>query len=469
MAADPSLDLVAAAEALARGEVTSEALTTAACDRLESAGRALNAVIEVRRDAALETARACDRDRAAGRVRGPLHGVPLAHKDLFYRAGSRSTYGSDIRADHVPTITATVLDRLDRAGAVDVATLALSEFAFSPTGFNRAHGHGRNPWNAQHVSGGSSSGSAIAAAGRMVFGALGTDTGGSIRHPAAACGVVGLKPTWGRVSRYGVGPLSVTLDCVGPIARTARDCARLLSVIAGPDPRDPVCTARAVPDYASALTGRLDGVRIGVPRAWHEAPTDPRVAQKLAESLAVLRARGAELVDRPAPDIEAANALAQTVMSVEAAAVHRPWLATRREDYAEVVRSRIEPGLFIPSVTYVDALRLRRRVLDAYLAAAFDGVDLLHVPAFAIPVPTIEETTQDEPDAIAARLGALTRFTRSINYLGLPAVGVPAGFDEAGLPIAFQLVARPFDEAGLLRGADAYQRDTDWHLRAPDI
>ncbi|MFN3143973.1 MAG: amidase [Paracoccaceae bacterium] len=469
MTADLSLDLIAAADALARGDVTSEALTAAACDRLEGTGRSLNAVVEVRREAALETARARDVDRAAGRLSGPLHGVPLAHKDLFYRAGQRSTFGSPIRADHVPDVTATALTRLDAAGAVDIGALALSEFAFSPTGFNRSLGHALNPWNPAHVAGGSSSGSAIATAARMVFGALGTDTGGSIRHPAAACGVVGLKPTWGRVSRFGAGPLSVTLDCVGPLARTARDCARLLTVIAGADAADPTCSARAVPDHAAALTGDLRGLRVGVPRHWHEPPTDPAIALLLADSLLVLRDRGAVLVEVPAPDLEPANALAQAVMSVEAAAVHRGWLATRRDDYAEVVRSRIEPGFFIPSVTYQDALRLRRRVLDTYLATAFEGVELLHLPAFAIPVPTIAETTEAAPEAIGARLGALTRFTRSLNYLGLPAISVPAGFDAAGLPVAFQLAGRPFDEAGLLRAADAYQRDTDWHARMPDV
>lgn len=465
MTVELSLTLTEAAAALARGEVTSEALTAAACDRLETAGSALNAVIEIRRATALETARACDRDRAAGRSRGPLHGVPLAHKDLFYRAGLRSTYGSPIRRDFVPDTTATALARLDAAGAVDVGALALSEFAFSPTGYNRTWGHGRNPWNPAHVSGGSSSGSAIATAGRMVFGALGTDTGGSIRHPAAACGVVGLKPTWGRVSRHGAGPLSVTLDCVGPLARTARDCARLLGVIAGADPADPTCAARPVPDYGAALTGRLDGLRIGVVRAWHAAPTDPAVARLLEESLTVLRGRGAELVDRPAPDLEPANALGQTVMAVEAAAVHRPWLTARRDDYAEVVRSRIEPGLFVPAVRYLDALRLRRRVLEGWIETAFAGADLVHLPMFAIPVPTIAETTEDDPAAIGARLGALTHATRGLNFLGLPAISVPAGFTANGLPCAFQLVARPFAEALLLRAADAYQRDTGWHRR----
>ena len=460
-----ALTLTEAASALARGEITSEALTERACAALDGPGRALNAVIRLDREAALEAARAADRDRAAGRERGPLHGVPLAHKDLFYRAGRPSTYGSPIRKDFVPDRTATVLSRLDAAGALDIAALALSEFAFSPTGFNRTWGHARNPWNPAHVAGGSSSGSAIAVAGDMVPGALGTDTGGSIRHPAAACGVTGLKPTLGRVSRHGVGPLSASLDCVGPIAQNAADCALLLDVIAGPDPADPTCARRPGAGHVAALTGRLDGLRIAVPRRYYRDPVVPEVTARLDESLAVLRGRGATVIDSDAPDMDLVNTLGQVVMAVEAAALHRPWLASRRDDYAEVVRSRIEPGLFVPALRYQDALRLRRRVLEGWIETVLAGADLVHLPMFAIPVPTIAETTEDDPAAIGSRLAALTHATRGINFLGLPAISVPAGFTADGLPCAFQLVARPFAEALLLRAADAYQRDTDWHRR----
>ncbi|PZX37227.1 aspartyl-tRNA(Asn)/glutamyl-tRNA(Gln) amidotransferase subunit A [Roseinatronobacter thiooxidans] len=463
------LTLVEAADALARGEITSEALTAASLDRLEHAGKSLNAVIALDRDSAMMQARDRDAMRAKGAPCGKLHGVPLAHKDLFYRAGRVSTYGSPIRSDHVPDVTATALARLDSAGALDIATLSLSEFAFSPTGFNQTTGHGRNPWSVEHIAGGSSSGSAIATAARMVFGALGTDTGGSIRHPAAACGVVGLKPTLGRVSRFGVGPLSVSLDCVGPVARTARDCARLLSVIAGSDPQDPATSAVAVPDFERALSGDLAGLRIAVPRAFHDAPVTAEVAGLLEASIAVLRERGAQIVDCPAPDLDVANALGQAVMAVEAAAVHRPWLATRRDDYAEVVRSRIEPGFFLPAVEYHDALRARRKVLQDYMDVVFANADLVHLPMFAQEVPTIARTIDGEPGEISATLAALTRFTRSLNFLGLPAISIPAGFTRNGLPAGFQLAARPFHEATLLRAADAYQRDTDWHRKTPPL
>lgn len=463
------LTLIEAADALARGEVTSEALTRRALDRLARTGAELNAVIALQAETALEAARACDLERKRGDLRGPLHGVPLAHKDLFYREGRCSTYGSPIRADYVPDTTATVLVRLDAAGALDIATLALSEFAFSPTGFNRTYGSARNPWNPAHVAGGSSSGSAIATGARMVFGALGTDTGGSIRHPAAACGVTGLKPTLGRVSRHGVGPLSASLDSVGPIAQTAADCARLLQIIAGADRADAAASRVAVPRFDAALTGRLDGLRIAVPRGFHDAPVTDEIAAMLDASLEVLRGRGATVIDCATPNLDLPRMLCQAVMAVEAAAVHRPWLARRRDDYAEVVRSRIEPGLFLSSVRYLDALRLRRRVLEEFMATVFDGADIVHLPMFAIPVPTVEETIADTPEAIGARLSAMTRFTSSINYLGLPAMSVPAGFCANGLPVAFQLVGKPFAEASLLRAADAYQRDTDWHRRVPAL
>jgi aspartyl-tRNA(Asn)/glutamyl-tRNA(Gln) amidotransferase subunit A len=459
--------LIEAARAVERGEVTSEALTRECLDRLESRGRDLNAVITLDREAALETARARDVERAAGRSRGPLHGVPLAHKDLFYRKGRRSTYGSPIRDSFVPDETATVLSRLDAAGAVDLGTLSLSEFAFSPTGYNRHFGHARNPWNDDHVPGGSSSGSAIAVADRMVFAALGTDTGGSIRHPAAACGVTGLKPTVTRVSRHGAGPLSHSLDCIGPIARSAADCARLVSVIAGRDGRDPTSSTLPVPDHEGALDGSLAGLRIAVPHSYYRDGLDREVERLVDDSIEVLKERGAAIVATATPDMDLVNTLGQVVMAVEAAAIHRPWLRDRREDYAEVVRSRIEPGLFISSTRYVEALSLRRAVLCEFLETAFAGADLVHLPALTVPVPTIAETTGPDGAHASRTLAALTHCTRGINYLGLPAVSIPAGFTSNGLPCAFQLVGRPFAEAMLLRAADAYQRDTQWHRTAP--
>jgi aspartyl-tRNA(Asn)/glutamyl-tRNA(Gln) amidotransferase subunit A len=460
-------DLVGVADAIRDGEASAEQVTRQCLDRLEQRGRELNAVVRLDAQAALQAARAADLARARGAVLGLLHGVPLAHKDLFYRAGRPCAGGSRIRAAFVPDETASVLLRLDRAGALDLGTLNLAEFALSPTGYNEHFGHGRNPWAPAHVSGGSSSGSGIAVAGRMVFGSLGTDTGGSIRHPAAMCGITGLKPTLRRVSGAGVMPLSWSLDCVGPLAQSARDCARLLGVIAGADARDGNAAGVPVPDYEAGLDTPIRGLRIAVPRGYYDAALDPEVQAALAESLRVLRGLGAIVVETQVPDMATLNAMMQVVMACEAATIHRGWLAERPQDYSDQVRTRIEAGLYYPATRYIEALSLRARLTEDYLRSALGDCDVIHLPAIAVPVPTIAATTQGLPADVAAAIGALTHCTRAINYLGLPALSVPAGFSAGGLPVAFQLVGRPFDEATVLRAGHAFQQATDWHRRIP--
>ena len=393
--------------------------------------------------------------------------MPLAHKDLFYRKGKVVACGSKIRRDFVPDTTATVLERLDAAGSIDLGSLHMAEFAFSPSGYNEHYGHCRNPWNPAHVPGGSSSGSAAAVAARIVYGSLGSDTGGSLRHPAAMCGVTGLKPTLTRVSRAGVMPLSHSLDCVGPLARTARDCARLMEVIAGADAEDATSSAQPVPRYEAALDGNVRGLKIGVARDYYYDVVTLEVDRRLEESLAAFRSMGATVTQVDVPDIHLINTLMHVLMAVEAATVHRKWLATRRDEYSDQVRSRIEPGLFYPATRYLEALSLRASIVKEFVATAMKDVDVLHLPAIPIPVPTIDETTRGAPADVARTIGVLGHATRGINYLGLPAISVPAGFDGKGLPVGFQLVGRPFTEAALLRAADAYQRVTDWHKRKP--
>jgi aspartyl-tRNA(Asn)/glutamyl-tRNA(Gln) amidotransferase subunit A len=464
-----SLSLVEAADAVRNGDVTAVALTEAAVDRLKTLGVKFNCTITIDAQRALESAEHLDQTRRLNGRCGPLHGVPMAHKDLFYRSGRRVTMGSPIHKDTVASSTATVLQRLDHAGAIDLGSLHLSEFAYSPTGYNKHFGHARNPWNLDHVPGGSSSGPGAAVAGRLVYGSMATDSGGSIRHPAAMCGVVGLKPTQGRVSRAGVGPLSFSLDCIGPMARTARDCARLLSIVAGEDEADPTASDQPVGRYEDELSGDLRGLTIAVPRAYYYDHVTDEIRAILDKSLSVLRERGASIIETGVPDMSVINGLAQAVMAVEAATVHQEWLRTRRDDYADIVRSRIEPGLLIPATQYCAALSLRARITREYLKTAFGGADVVHLPAISIPVPTISETTTDDPGKVAQRLGALTHCTRGINYLGLPAISVPAGFSSNGLPCAFQVIGKPFAEQNLLNVADAYQRATDWHRQAPAI
>ncbi|MBM3357413.1 MAG: amidase [Betaproteobacteria bacterium] len=463
------LTLEEAARAIARGDVSSEQVTALSLERLRRLGPLLNCVANVADDSVLDVARTLDRERARGKLRGRLHGVPLAHKDLFYRKGRRVACGSKIRRDFVANTTATVLERLDAAGALDLGTLHMSEFAFSPTGYNHHYGHGLNPWDLTRVPGGSSSGSAAAVAARLVYGSLGTDSGGSLRHPAAMCGLTGLKPTQTRVSRAGVMPLSHSLDCVGPLARTARDCAWLLQAIAGPDHADPTAAGFSVPDFDAGLTGDVTGLRIAVPTNYYYDHATEDVRRLLDATLDVYRQLGAKVSPVRVPDVNLFNTLAQVIMGVEAATIHQRWLATRRNEYSDIVRARIEVGLMYPATRYCEALALRGKLTEAFISATLGECDVLHLPAVSIPVPTIEETTNGDPAHIARTLGALTHCTRGINYLGLPAVTLPCGFTANRMPCGFQLVGRPFAEGLLLRVADAYQRAIDWHRRAPAL
>lgn len=450
-----ALDLCAQADAIAVGDITSVAATTVALDRLDTIGRRLNALVRLDRDRAMQAAHDADRLRTSGATLQPLHGVPLAHKDLFYRAGDISAGGSKIRADFRPDHTATVIERLDAAGAIDLGRLHLAEFAMSPTGYNEHCGHALNPWNGAYVPGGSSSGSAVAVAARLVTGSLGTDTGGSLRHPGAMCGLVGLKPTWGLVPTTGVMPLSASLDCVGPLTTTARDAARLLSIIAGRD-------------YESCFDRPVAGMTIAVPSGYYREMLDPVIAVRLEKAAAELHKLGILTIETMPPDMAVINAMMHLLMSVEAATIHRRWLIERPQDYADQVRARIEPGLFYAATRYVEALSLRATLTQQWIAACMGDADLAMLPAIAIPVPTIAATTQGEPAEVARVIGQLTHCTRGINYLGLPAASVPCGFDGGNMPVGFQLVGRPFAEATILRVADAYQRVTDWHRCLPD-
>jgi len=460
--------VVEIASLFARGERSAEALTQEALDRLESVGVGLNAVVSIESDSALESARKLDQARAANQPLGPLAGVPMAHKDLVYRSGRLAECGAALRRGFVATETATVLSRLDAAGAIDLGRLQMAEFAMSPTGFNGHYGYPLNPWSSEHVPGGSSSGSGVAVASACVPAALGSDTGGSIRLPAAMCGITGIKPTATRVSVAGVMPLSWSLDCIGPLARTARDCARLLAVTAGADERDGNCSRQPVPDYEAGLDGDLRGLRIAHVGGYYEATLDPAVAEQLAEARRVLQDRGAVFVRTEVSNMELVNALAHVLLSVEAATLHRRWLTESPEQYAPQVFARIEPGLYYPATRYAEALCLREKLARQWQEEAMRGCDLAMLPLLARPVPTIAETIDGDASEIATLIAEVTHCTRGINYLGLPAMSVPCGF-AAGLPVALQLVGRSFDEAVLLKVADGFQRETGFHLQLPSV
>lgn len=457
------MSLVEAAEAIAARRVSSRELTQAALDRFERVGKKLNCAIALDAEAALAAAEKADK----GPVQGPLHGVPLAHKDMFYRVGRVSTLGAKLRRDKA-AVTATALARLDAAGAVDLGTLNMAEFAFGPTGHNYHVGHCRNPWNTECVTGGSSSGSGASVAAGLVFGALGSDTGGSIRLPASFCGIVGMKPTWSRVSRYGAMPLSFSLDTIGPLGRRVRDCARLLGVIAGADPEDPTASAAPVHDYEAACGQKITGMRLGIaPGAFTRDVADP-VMGAIEKALEVWRGLGGEIVELKLPDLDEISALYQIVASAEAVAVHAETLRRRPGDYSEQVRTRLQPGFAITALQYLDAIRARPEVTARFVEAVFDKCDALVAPVAPFASARIEETDVGGGPEMFRVLGEFTRFTRPVNYLALPGLSLPCGFDQ-GMPIGLQLIGRPFAEAMLFRLGHAYEEAAEWYKAEPTL
>jgi aspartyl-tRNA(Asn)/glutamyl-tRNA(Gln) amidotransferase subunit A len=468
-AAEPALlSLTEVAQAIARKRVSSREVTQSCLDRIAQWQPCLNAFMTIEAEQALAAADAADAALAKGHNRGALQGVPLAHKDMYYDAGKVVTCGSKIRRDWVATTTATSLQRLKDAGTIRLGSLQMVEFAYGPTGHNPHYGAVHNPWNVHHITGGSSSGSGSAVAARLTFAALGSDTGGSIRMPAHFCGVTGLKTTVGRISRAGAMPLSQSLDTVGPLARTAEDCALLLGLMAGADPNDPTAVVGAVPDYMAVMGGSLKGFKIGVPTAFYVDDLDADTARILDETVATLKREGAQIVPVELPEQRQLTAACQFVLAVEAAAFHKRWMIERPQDYGPQVLMRLQNGLAMPAVSYLEAMRWRGPALAAHLAATA-GVDAVLAPVAPSAAPTIAESdVGNSPDA-EAMIQRLTRFTRPVNYLGLPSLAIPAGFTGTGLPVGMQLIGRPFDEATLLRAGAAFQRATDFHARCPEM
>jgi aspartyl-tRNA(Asn)/glutamyl-tRNA(Gln) amidotransferase subunit A len=464
---EPALmSLTSVAQAIAQKRLSSREVTQSCLDRIKQWQPRLNAFMAIEAEAALAAADAADAAIAKGDAGGPLHGVPLAHKDMYYDAGKVVTCGSKIRRDFIATTTSTALQRLKDAGTIRLGSLQMSEFAYGPTGHNAHFGPVHNPWNVDHITGGSSSGSGSAVAARLTFAALGSDTGGSIRMPAHFCGVTGLKTTVGRVSRAGAMPLSQSLDTVGPLARTAEDCALLLGLMAGADPEDPTASATPVPDYMAATREPIKGLTIGVPSAFYVDDLDSEVARILDETIAVLKREGANVIQVELPDQRQLTAACQLVLAPEAAAFHKRWLIERPQDYGPQVLMRLQNGLAIPAVLYLETMRWRGPALAAYMAAVA-GVDAVIAPVAPIAAPTIAESdVGNSPDAESV-IQRLTRFTRPVNYLGLPSLSIPMGFTSAGLPVGMQLIGRSFDEATLLRIGAAFQRATDFHDRVP--
>jgi aspartyl-tRNA(Asn)/glutamyl-tRNA(Gln) amidotransferase subunit A len=455
------ISLREAADALAERELSAEELLDATLSRLEATEPAIHAYATVMEAAARQQAAAADEELRGDRRRGPLHGIPVAVKDLLYTEGVPTEAGSRVLTDFLPPHDATVVERLQAAGAVLVGKTVTHEFAYGqnvpPT---------RNPWDTGYYPGGSSAGSGVAVAVGSAFAAIGTDTAGSIRVPASINGVVGLKPTNGRVSRYGVIPMSPSLDSVGPMARTAEDCALVFEAIAGYDPRDASSLREPVADPLAGLDDGLVNLRLGLDREYffyeHVAPDVRRAAEAALDQLDAL---GATIVEVEVPGLEVAAAAGLPILRADTSAWHRRFLRERAEEYHPGTRLMLELGELVPATQYVLAQRARSWLRD-HVKGAFTThqLDCLVSPMPITTVPLDRATALDEAQ------GGLSAFLHHCflgNVVGLPALSFPCGFSSAGLPIGFQVYGRPLGEATLLRIAHAYQGVTDWHLRRP--
>jgi aspartyl-tRNA(Asn)/glutamyl-tRNA(Gln) amidotransferase subunit A len=463
-----ALTIAELAPLLKKREISPVELTAAYLERIDAVDSTLNAYITIMADAAQAQAQERDAELMAGEYRGPLHGVPIALKDLYDTAGVPTTAGSRIFADRVPDSDASTVSLLRAAGAIIIGKTNLHEFAYGVTNDTSYFGATRNPWDPERVPGGSSGGSGAAVAAGLCAAATGTDTGGSIRMPAALCGIVGLKPTYGRVSCAGVIPLAWSLDHCGPLTRSVMDAAIMLFAMAGWDPQDPATLAEPVEDYLLALRPSAEGLRIAVDPAYSFSRVDPEVEAAVKDALAVLQNLGAKLVEVELPRVSEAAQAALTVLDAEATSYHEQFLKNRPEDYQPTVRDRLGRGFQVRGIDYALARRVGQwMALD--FETLFDDVDLIATPATAIPAPKLgQEQVEIGHENVDVR-GAVAQFTRVFNLTGLPAISVPCGFSSAGLPIGLQLAGAQLDEATVLRAAHAYEQATDWHTRHPEL
>jgi aspartyl-tRNA(Asn)/glutamyl-tRNA(Gln) amidotransferase subunit A len=450
------------------GKLSPVELTRQMLARIDKLQPALNAYITVTADLALDQARRAEKEIREGNYRGPLHGIPYAAKDLFYTKGIRTTVGSKILTDFVPDFDAAVVEKLDAAGAILIGKAGLHEWAYGITSNNPHFGAIRNPWDRERIPGGSSGGSASALAADLCGFSLGSDTGGSIRIPAAFCGLAGLKPTFGRVSRHGVFPLGHTLDHAGPFGWTVQDTALVYKALAGYDARDGSSISRPVTLPAFAPEPRLEGKKIGVPSNFYFDDVEPEIERAVKDALATLQRLGAAVVEVKAPDIDEFNTIAQLILLVEAASVHHRRIAERREDFGEDVRALLEAGRFILATDYLDAQRRRREFINAF-NLLLEEVDVIVTPTIPITAAKIGQKTVTIAGKEWDTRLATTRFMRALNLAGLPLLALPCGFDAGGMPISLQMIGGLFDEETVLEVGHAYERATDWHKRRPAL
>jgi len=458
--------LTEVAELIRNRKVSPVEVVQTALERIERLDSRLNSFLTVLADEALGAARQAEEALSKRESLGLLHGVPVAVKDLIHVRGARTTCGSKIMADFIAQEDATVVERLRSNGAIILGKTNLHEFAYGVTNVNPHYGPARNPWDPDRISGGSSGGSAVAVAAGLCYGALGTDTGGSIRIPAALCGIVGLKPTYGRVSRYGVIPLAWSLDHVGPITRTVQDAALLLQVLSGHDPRDPTSSREPVPDYLGALDGNIRGVRVGIIRTMME-DANSEVRTLVQNAVEVLAREGAEVEEVEIPHLQEMRTAAAAIAMPEASAYHLRWLSQRPLDYGEDVRQRLFVGALLPAHVYLTGLRARRR-LNREFHSLFSRVDVLVAPTVSVSACPIGATAVrvggEERDLRTAYLW----FNQVFNMAGLPSVSVPCGF-IGHLPVGMQIIGRWFAEGEILQVAHGYAQRMNWTNLRPAV
>lgn len=436
--------------------------------RIDSLEPTLNSFITLLPERALAAAREAEEEIQVGRYRGPLHGIPVALKDLYYVKGVRNTSGSKMFDDFVPDYDCTLAARLMEAGTILLGKTNTHQFAYGITGENPDYGDMHNPWDPQLIPGGSSGGSASAVASGQCTLTMASDTGGSIRVPGALCGLVGLKPTYGRLSRYGLTPLSWSQDHPGPLARTVEDCALLMNAVAGHDPQDPVTSHLPVPDYAGALAGGIKGLRVGVPNEFFQVPLDPEVERAVRSAIDLLGELGAVVKDVSWPIYPYATPIATTIQLCEATSYHADLVRNRGWEYAPPVRLLLEAGFFISAHDLNQAQRARNLFVRQSMDL-FEEVDVLAGPMTPITACKIGASQVEVGGTLMTPRAALTQYTRPYNLNGFPALTMPCGFSRDGLPIGLQLAGRPFAEATVLKMGHTYQQATEWNLQRPRL
>ena len=455
-----------AARAIENREISPVDLVEATLDRIEKLDETVGAYVTVMGEAARQAAREAEIAIAKGQYRGPLHGIPVSLKDIVYVKGVRNTAGSKVMADFVPDYDATVTEKLESAGAIILGKAQMYEFAMGPkTTYH--YGPTRNPWDLERVTTGSSSGSAAGVAAGLAQGSIGTDTGGSVRGPASMCGVVGLKPTYGRVSRYGVTPLSWSMDNIGPLTRTVRDTAIMMNAIAGYDPNDPGSINAPVPDYTSMLDESIRGMRLGISTDYFAAGMDPEFEAAFNEALGVLKSAGASVHEVSFPTMIHAQAAHSVILLSEAASVHEERIRSSASQFGGNPRTRTELGSFLLATDYLKAQRVRT-VFQREFAAAMRDIDLFVCPTSPGPPPRFDESVAANDGRQAVR-GAPNRFRRPFNLVGAPAVSLPCGFTRGGIPVGLQIVGRPMEDGLVLKLAHAYEQSTEWNKRRPPL